>query len=147
MENNRMTMKEARYNSRMTVSAACAAMQISKEKLLSWESGRTLPAADEALRMAAVYGLKLNDIDFSRTDRRRMTFDTSELRGRILGEYGTLSRFAAAAGMDPRKLSRRLTGKAQFTIDETGTIRKILHLNDDEVRAMFFSPVDGISGN
>ncbi len=147
MKNNRMTMKEARDNSRMTVSAACAAMQISKEKLLSWESGRTLPAADEALRMAAAYGLKLNDIDFSRTDRKCMTFDTSELRGRILGEYGTLSRFAAAACMDPRKLSRRLTGKAEFTIYEIRTIRKIMNLNDDETRTMFFSLVEGSSEN
>lgn len=147
MKNNRMTMKEARNNSRMTLSAACEAMQISKEKLLSWESGRTIPAADEAFRMAAVYGLRLNDIDFSRADRKRITFDTNKLRARILGEYGTLKTFAAVVGMDPSQLSRRLAGKTDFTIDETGRISRILRLTENEIRTFFFTTVDRISGN
>ena len=66
MENNRMTMKAARECSGMTVSTACEAMQIKRNKLLSWESGKTLPGVEAAVRMAAVYKMKLNDIDFSR---------------------------------------------------------------------------------
>lgn len=142
MNTNRMTMKEARNNTGMTVSTACAAMQISREKLLSWESGRSLPAADEAIRMAAVYGLKLNDIDFSRTDSKQKTFDTSALRARILEQYGTIKTAAKAFRMVPASLAGKLDNQQDFFRDEIVNIRIAMQLNDNEVRNYFFQEND-----
>ncbi len=142
MKTNRMTMKEARENTRMTLSAACAAMQISRAKLLSWESGRSLPAADEAIRMAAVYGMKLNDIDFSRTDSKRKTFDTSALRARILEQYGTIETAAKAFRMAPASLAGKLDNQQEFFRDEIVNIRIAMQLNDKEVSNYFFPEND-----
>ena len=139
MNTNRMTMKEARENSGMTLSAACAAMQISRSKLLSWESGKSLPAADEAIRMAMAYGFNLNDIDFSRTDSKRITFDTSALKTRIMSQ-GTITAFAADIGMSPRALGRRLAGKTEFTYDEIMKIKTVLNLDNAHINQYFFTP-------
>ena len=113
MNTNRMTMKEARNNTGMAVSTACAAMQISREKLLSWESGRSLPAVDEAIRMAAVYGLKLNDIDFSRT-KMEITLANKFLKMTEKEQTTLLAIMEMVSGNQARReFAERWTGKME----------------------------------
>ena len=70
-----------------------------------------------------------------------MKFDTQKLRGHIITKCGTLGAFAAALGWPVSKMSRKLTGKSQFTPSEICEIRDILGLSVAEVDACFFTPI------
>lgn len=59
-----ITMKAARVNANLTQTEAANALQISKNTLGNYESGKTIPGIDVAKRMAELYGLTVNDIIF-----------------------------------------------------------------------------------
>lgn len=59
-----ITMKAARVNARLTQIEAAKALGIHKNTLVSYENGKTIPRADMARKMAALYGLAVSDIIF-----------------------------------------------------------------------------------
>lgn len=59
-----ITMKAARVNAGLTQTQAAKALEISKNTLVNYETGKTIPRADVARKMAALYGLAVSDIIF-----------------------------------------------------------------------------------
>ena len=59
-----ITMKAARVNANLTQKEAAKALNISKNTLLNYERGRSVPKVDMARKMAALYGLAVSDIIF-----------------------------------------------------------------------------------
>ena len=59
-----ITMKAARVNANLTQTEAAQALQISKNTLVNYETGKSVPKIDVAKRMAVLYGLTVNDIKF-----------------------------------------------------------------------------------
>ncbi len=59
-----ITMKAARVNANLTQREAANALKISKNTLLNYELGRSIPKVDMARKMAALYGLAVSDIIF-----------------------------------------------------------------------------------
>ena len=57
-------MRAARVNAKLTQIEAAKALYISKNTLCNYESGKTIPGIDVAKRMAALYGLTVDDIKF-----------------------------------------------------------------------------------
>lgn len=63
-----ITMEAARRNKKMTQAQAAKALNISRNTLAGYESMRVIPRADMAKRIAALYGMKVDDIIFSPED-------------------------------------------------------------------------------
>ena len=63
-----ITMKAARVNAQLTQAAAANALNISKSTLLGYEAGRVIPKVDMAKKMAALYGLSVDEIIFLPND-------------------------------------------------------------------------------
>ncbi len=59
-----ITMKAARVNANLTQKEAAKALNISKNTLVNYERGRSIPKVDMARKMAALYGLAVSDIIF-----------------------------------------------------------------------------------
>ena len=59
-----ITMKAARVNANLTQKEAAKALDISKNTLMNYERGRSVPKVDMARKMAALYGLAVSDIIF-----------------------------------------------------------------------------------
>lgn len=59
-----ITMKAARVNANLTQKEAAKALNISKNTLVNYERGRSVPKVDMARKMAALYGLAVSDIIF-----------------------------------------------------------------------------------
>jgi len=59
-----ITMKAARVNANLTQTEAANALNISKNTLVNYETGKSVPKIDVAKRMANLYGLTVNDIKF-----------------------------------------------------------------------------------
>jgi len=57
-------MKAARVNANLTQKEAAKALDISKNTLMNYERGRSVPKVDMARKMAALYGLAVSDIIF-----------------------------------------------------------------------------------
>lgn len=72
----------------------------------------------------------------------KITFDTNELRSRILNQYGSIEQFAKYAGMGTATLASRLDNHTEFHHHEIMSIRTALNLNNDEVTRLFFTPAD-----
>lgn len=64
MEVLKLTMAAARTNVGLTQTEAAKAIGISKNTLVNYERGRSVPKIDVAKRMAAVYGCSVNQIIF-----------------------------------------------------------------------------------
>ena len=68
-----------------------------------------------------------------------MQFDFSKLLGRIK-EYGyTQERLAEEIGMTKTTISLKLNNKANFTQPEMEKIRKVLHIDIEEMGVYFFT--------
>lgn len=68
-----------------------------------------------------------------------MQFDFSKLLGRIK-EFGyTQERLAEEIGMAKTTMNLKLNNKASFTQPDIEKIRKILHIDTDEIGAYFFT--------
>ena len=63
-----ISMKAARVNANLTQLEAANALEISKNTLAAYESGRVIPKIDLAQKMASLYGLTVNDIIFLPSD-------------------------------------------------------------------------------
>lgn len=59
-----ISMRAARVNAGFTQKQAAEALKIHKNTLVSYETGKTIPRADMARKMAALYGLAVSDIIF-----------------------------------------------------------------------------------
>lgn len=67
-----------------------------------------------------------------------MSCNYSKLRGKIREYYGTQDKFAQAIGIGRVSLSKRLGGKADFTLPEIQKASDLLHIPKDEIAAYFF---------
>lgn len=59
-----ISMKAARVNAELTQAEAAKALNINKNTLVGYETGKTVPKVDVAKRMAKLYGLTVEDIIF-----------------------------------------------------------------------------------
>lgn len=59
-----MTPKAARINVGLTQNEASKALGISKGTLSAYESGKTIPKLDVAIKMAKLYGCSMEDLNF-----------------------------------------------------------------------------------
>lgn len=59
-----ISMKAARVNAGLTQKQAAKELGMSKNTLANYESGISVPKIDVAQKMAALYGLSVNDISF-----------------------------------------------------------------------------------
>lgn len=59
-----ISMRAARVNAGMTQAEAAKALEINKNTLIGYETGKTVPKVDVAKRMAKLYGLTIEDIIF-----------------------------------------------------------------------------------
>lgn len=70
--------------------------------------------------------------------KAKSRFDTSKLRSRILGIFGTYKNFAQVLDVSPDLVCSRLKGKTQFTLDEISSWSKILKIDPTEIDDYFF---------
>lgn len=61
-----MTPKAARVNAGLTQSVAADRLDISKTSLQNYENYRTVPSVTMAKKMARLYGLSVDDIEFTK---------------------------------------------------------------------------------
>lgn len=59
-----ITLKAARVNAGFTQNEAAKMLKISKTTLASYEMYRTIPSIEMAQKIAALYGLEVDDIIF-----------------------------------------------------------------------------------
>lgn len=71
-----------------------------------------------------------------------MVFDYQELRGAIIGKYGSYSKFAEQLGISENCLSRKLNNKNAFTSYEMSKICELLGVSTAKnVAKLFFKEV------
>ena len=61
-----LTPKGARGKAELTQEEACKRIGISRSTLQNYEKFKTVPPVSIAKKMAEVYGVSVNDIDFSK---------------------------------------------------------------------------------
>lgn len=59
-----ITLKAARVNANLTLDEVCKALHISKQTLISYESGKTIPKMDIGIEMARLYNMPIDNIIF-----------------------------------------------------------------------------------
>lgn len=59
-----ISIKAARVNANLTQSEAATSLGISKNTLVSYENGKSIPKIDLAQRMASLYGFTVDQINF-----------------------------------------------------------------------------------
>lgn len=65
-ERVRITLKAARVNACLTMEEVCRLLNISKTTVFNWESGKSLPDADMAVKLSDLYRIPLDNINFCR---------------------------------------------------------------------------------
>lgn len=60
----RISLEAARVNAKLTQKEVCEKLGISVQTMVNWESGKTMPTVDNALKLCDLYGVKLDDINF-----------------------------------------------------------------------------------
>ena len=86
---------------------------------------------------------KPNQIDRKEVDQvDNIKFDFRELEGRIVAKFGKRYAFAAAAGYTPAKLSSRLRGTTQFSLDEVHHLCQphLLDIAPEDIPRYFLRP-------
>lgn len=73
---------------------------------------------------------------------KKIVFDHSELRGRIIARYGNCAAFADAINMARAALSARLNGHIQFKTDEIYRIcdKDVLDIPETQIGRFFYTP-------
>ena len=66
MKKLRISLAAARVNAELTQKDVCKALNITPQTIVNWEKGITSPTAENAQRLADLYGLDLDDIIFCR---------------------------------------------------------------------------------
>lgn len=67
-------------------------------------------------------------------------YDYRKLRGKIKEYYDTQNAFAEALGISKSALSARLLSKTSFSQKEIIMSCELLHIEDSDIRAYFFTP-------
>ena len=62
---NALTLKAARVNSGISVKAAADAVGVTEDTIYRYESGKSSPKIGTAVKLAELYGVGINDIDFA----------------------------------------------------------------------------------
>lgn len=62
----RMTLEAARINAGLTQKQVCEALGISATTIVLWEHGDRMPPVDKAIKMAELYGVPMECINFCR---------------------------------------------------------------------------------
>lgn len=62
MEQLQISLAAARVNARLTQQEVAKHMRVGKQTIVSWEKGLTEPKATQALALAELYGLPLDNI-------------------------------------------------------------------------------------
>ena len=70
-----------------------------------------------------------------------MRFNYNKLIGRIIEQYGTRGRFAAAMGMAESVLSSRLNQQINFSMEEISRAVELLGLTLEDIGLYFFTPM------
>lgn len=70
---------------------------------------------------------------------KKVRFDYSRLKGRIIERYGTLGGFAAALGFKPGMLTTRLRNGTPWKDCEIWKACKLLGISPEEIHAYFFA--------
>lgn len=72
--------------------------------------------------------------------RCAIKFNYNKLRGRIREVFGAEYKFAKALKLPIAKLSRKLNGVDEFTLDEINKTVKLLDIPENEIDRYFFTP-------
>lgn len=59
-----MSLKAARVNAGFTMNEAAKQLNVAVSTLMSWEHGETEPKVTQALQLAALYGVTVNNLIF-----------------------------------------------------------------------------------
>lgn len=59
-----ISLKAARVNAKIKAADAAAHIGVDKRTIFNWESGRTVPDHDVALKLAGLYGIDISHIFF-----------------------------------------------------------------------------------
>lgn len=58
----RVTLRAARVNANLTQEAAAKELQVTKNTIIAWETGRSMPSVDKIEGICALYGATYDDI-------------------------------------------------------------------------------------
>ncbi len=64
----KMTLKGARVNAGFTIDEVAAKLKKSKNTIISWEKGRTMPSMEMGKALARLYGCSVDDLIFLAND-------------------------------------------------------------------------------
>lgn len=62
----RISLEAARVNANLTQRQVCKELGISLPTIVYWEKGVRIPTVDNATKLAKLYGVTLDDINFQR---------------------------------------------------------------------------------
>lgn len=68
-----------------------------------------------------------------------MPYTYNKLRGRIVEMFGTQEKFADELGISKNSLSLKMNGKTGFSQADIRKWSKLLHIEDSEIGAYFFT--------
>lgn len=68
-----------------------------------------------------------------------MSFDSRELRGRIIARYGSQENFAKAIGKTPTTVSRKMSGDVGFSREEIVQWSELLEIDESDYARYFFA--------
>lgn len=66
-------------------------------------------------------------------------FDRNRFKWRLAAAEKTLNETAQYLGINPSTLSRKMDGTSDFTRNEIQMLRAFLHLDDEELKLIFFA--------
>ncbi len=64
MNNTKISLKAARINANLTQRAAADSINVKKETISSWETGKSEPKISQAYALSRLYGVPLDNIIF-----------------------------------------------------------------------------------
>ena len=67
-EKHRISLEEAREHAKLTQAQTCRMLGVPLSSLIKWERGERVPSVDKAIELAHLYKLKLDDINFCRSN-------------------------------------------------------------------------------
>lgn len=65
---NTLTLKAARVNAGLSVKAAAEAVGVTEDTMYRYESGKSSPKIGTAVKLAGLYGVSIDKIDFAVPD-------------------------------------------------------------------------------
>lgn len=72
-------------------------------------------------------------------ERRRMAYQYSKLKGRIIEKYGTQGKFAEAIGLSENSTSKKLKGLFGLSQEDMEAWAKLLDIDRDDFGEYFFT--------